>query len=60
MEFALLEFLARNQGQVFSRNQLLEKVWGYEFSRRHPHCGCARQLAETQDRGLIRRIPGTW
>ena len=32
MEFALLEFLARNHGQVFSRDQLLEKVWGYDFS----------------------------
>jgi two-component system OmpR family response regulator len=32
MEFALLEFLARNRGQVFSRNQLLERVWGYDFS----------------------------
>ncbi|MBN2100033.1 MAG: response regulator transcription factor [Dehalococcoidia bacterium] len=31
MEFALLEFLARNQGQVFSRDRLLEKVWGYDF-----------------------------
>ena len=32
MEFALLEFLARNQGQVFSRDHLLEKVWGYDFA----------------------------
>jgi two-component system OmpR family response regulator len=32
MEFALLEFLARNQGQVFNRDHLLEKVWGYDFS----------------------------
>ena len=32
MEFALLEFLARNRGQVFSRSQLLEKVWGYDFA----------------------------
>jgi DNA-binding response OmpR family regulator len=32
MEFALLEFLARNQGQVFSRDRLLEKVWGYDFA----------------------------
>ncbi|MDD1652645.1 MAG: response regulator transcription factor [Methanomicrobiales archaeon] len=32
MEFALLEFLARNHGQVFSRDHLLEKVWGYDFS----------------------------
>jgi len=32
MEFALLDFLARNHGQVFSRDHLLEKVWGYDFS----------------------------
>src|SRR5512136_2460899 len=32
MEFALLEFLARNQGQVFSRDHLLEKVWSYDFA----------------------------
>jgi two-component system OmpR family response regulator len=32
MEFALLEFLARNLGQVFSRDHLLEKVWGYDFA----------------------------
>jgi two-component system, OmpR family, response regulator len=32
MEFALLEFLVRSQGQVFSRDQLLEKVWGYDFA----------------------------
>ncbi len=32
MEFALLEFLARNAGQVFTRDSLLEKVWGYEFA----------------------------
>jgi len=32
MEFALLDFLARNEGQVFSRDHLLEKVWGYDFS----------------------------
>lgn len=32
MEFALLEFLARHQGRVFSRDQLLESVWGYDFS----------------------------
>ena len=32
MEFALLEFLVRNRGQVFNRGQLLEKVWGYDFA----------------------------
>ncbi len=30
-EFDLLFFLARNAGQVFSREQLLENVWGYDF-----------------------------
>jgi DNA-binding response OmpR family regulator len=30
-EFDLLHFLARNPGQVFTREQLLERVWGYEF-----------------------------
>ena len=31
-EFELLAFLARNKGLVFSREQLLEKVWGYEYA----------------------------
>ena len=31
-EFDLLTFLARNKGFVFSREQLLEKVWGYDFA----------------------------
>ena len=31
-EFDLLAFLARNKGLVFSREQLLEKVWGYDFT----------------------------
>jgi DNA-binding response OmpR family regulator len=30
-EFDLLYFLARSAGQVFSREQLLDKVWDYEF-----------------------------
>ncbi len=29
-EFALLEYLMRNAGQVLSRDQILERVWGYE------------------------------
>ena len=29
-EFALLAFLVRNRGIVFSRDRLLERVWGYE------------------------------
>jgi len=30
-EFDLIFFLVRNAGQVFTREQLLEKVWGYAF-----------------------------
>lgn len=30
-EFELLKFLARQKDQVFSREQLLERVWGYEY-----------------------------
>ena len=30
MEYELLIFLAQNQGQIFSREEILEKVWGYE------------------------------
>jgi two-component system OmpR family response regulator len=31
-EFDLLAFLAKNRGFVFSREQLLEKVWGYDYA----------------------------
>lgn len=31
-EFELLLFLARNKGFVFSREQLLDKVWGYDYA----------------------------
>jgi len=31
-EFDLLVFLARNKGFVFNRDQLLAKVWGYDFA----------------------------
>ncbi|MDS1002381.1 response regulator transcription factor [Clostridium sporogenes] len=30
-EFDLLMFLAENKGKVFSRAQLLDKVWGFEY-----------------------------
>jgi two-component system OmpR family response regulator len=30
-EFDLLAFLARNTGLVFSREQLLERIWGYDY-----------------------------
>ncbi len=28
----MLAFLAGNKGLVFSRDQLLEKVWGYDYA----------------------------
>ena len=31
-EYELLVFLARNKGFVFSREQLLDKVWGYDYA----------------------------
>ena len=31
-EFEVLTFLATNPNQVFTRDQLLDKVWGYKFS----------------------------
>src|SRR5690606_40368812 len=30
-EFELLRFLAMNAGQVFTREQLLNRVWGYDY-----------------------------
>jgi DNA-binding response OmpR family regulator len=30
--FELLAFLVRHPGQVFSRDQLLERVWGYDYA----------------------------
>lgn len=31
-EYELLLILVRNRGKVFSRDELLQKVWGYDFS----------------------------
>lgn len=31
-EFELLRFLAQHRGRVFTRDQLLQKVWGYQYS----------------------------
>jgi DNA-binding response OmpR family regulator len=30
-EFELLHFLANHPNQVFTREQLLDRIWGYEF-----------------------------
>lgn len=31
-EFELLTFLVKNKNKVFTREQLLEKIWGYDFA----------------------------
>jgi len=31
-EFSLLEYLLRNKGRVMSRTQIIENIWGYDFS----------------------------
>jgi len=30
-EYELLKFLASNKGRVYSRDQLLDKIWGYDY-----------------------------
>ncbi len=63
-EFALLELLARNRGQVLSRDFILERVWGidaepqgnvvelYVFYLR-------RKLGHTSANPVIRTVRGT-
>lgn len=34
-EFDLLHFLAKNAGRVFTRDELLDQVWGYNHYPRH-------------------------
>jgi DNA-binding response OmpR family regulator len=52
--FELLAFLIRNPGQVFTRDQLLEKVWGYDYGVRRARSmctciGCAARSRRTRD-----------
>lgn len=44
-EFDLLEFLIKNKNQAFSREMIIEKVWGYDY------CGDSRQVDH-----LIKRL----
>jgi DNA-binding response OmpR family regulator len=51
-EFSLLEHLMRSPGNVFTRDQLLEQVWGYGFD---PQTNlvevCIRRIREKIERG---------
>ena len=40
-EYELLYFLMSNPGQIFSREQLLNRIWGYDFEGEHQDCGYA-------------------
>lgn len=45
LEFRLLEYMARNQGRVFTRDQLLDAVWGQErFITPRSVDACVRRL----------------
>lgn len=62
-EFALLEFLVRNEGRVATRTQILDHVWGYEYS---PDSNLVdvyvtylrRKVDRAHDRKLIRTVRG--
>jgi DNA-binding response OmpR family regulator len=62
-EFALLEFLMRNEGRVVSRTQILDHVWGYDYS---PDSNLVdvyvtylrRKVDRGHDRKLIRTVRG--
>jgi DNA-binding response OmpR family regulator len=71
--FELLAFLVRNPGQVFSRDQLLERVWGYDYAGEtrtvdvHVHWlrsaieadpGQPRFLQTIRGTGYVLRLPG--
>jgi DNA-binding response OmpR family regulator len=63
-EFALLEFLMRNEGRVVTRTQILDHVWGYEYS---PDSNLVdvyvtylrRKVDRGHQRKLIRTVRGT-
>lgn len=72
--FELLVFLLRNPGQVFSRDQLLEKVWGYDYAGEtrtvdvHVHWlraaieadpGGPRYLQTVRGVGYVMRVPAS-
>ncbi len=62
-EFSLLEFLMRNEGRVVTRSQILDHVWGYDYS---PDSNLVdvyvtylrRKVDRGHDRSLIRTVRG--
>jgi len=62
--FELLSFLLRHQGQVFTRDQLLEHVWGYDYGGEtrtvdvHIHWLRSRIEADPADPAFIHTVRG--
>ena len=62
-EFSLLEFLLRNEGRVVTRSQILDHVWGYDYS---PDSNLVdvyvtylrRKIDRGHERRLIRTVRG--
>jgi DNA-binding response OmpR family regulator len=44
LEFRLLYYLVHNQARVFSRDQLLDAVWGTQFVELRSVDACVRRL----------------
>jgi DNA-binding response OmpR family regulator len=63
--FELLAFLVRNPGQVFTREQLLERVWGYDYAGEtrtvdvHVHWLRSQIEADPASPTLIQTVRGT-
>jgi len=62
--FELLAFLVRHPGQVFSREQLLERVWGYDYAGEtrtvdvHVHWLRAAIEPEPESPALVQTVRG--
>ena len=63
-EFALLEYLIRNQGVVLSREQIEEHIWSYDYMGSSNMVDVyirylRRKIDEGQEKKLIQTVRGT-
>ena len=63
-EFALLEYLIRNQGLVLSREQIEEHIWSYDYMGSSNMVDVyirylRRKIDEGQEKKLIQTVRGT-
>ncbi|MDQ3045589.1 MAG: response regulator transcription factor [Chloroflexota bacterium] len=57
-QLRLLEFLMTHPGEVFSRRQLLEQVWGKESTDEGAVTACVARIRRALGEGLIRSVRG--